>query len=369
MRNQNACIDGINSSIVKLKNKKGFIEAGFRKKTLVNSLVGINHENEYNYELEKINEITNALVKPDILTDLSTKRVKFRNTIWYKIANDTQYVSGSLPIYLVKPHNDHVDENELLDIMIEQMENGVGLVTIHPTANKEIFEKAKNRMVPITSRGGGIVIKDLIAKEFSEENVYLKILPQIIKYARKHNVALSIGATFRSANIFDCNDEAQKMEIDLQIALAKLIFQQGIGVIIESPGHASPKDIMKISSILKKAGFPVMPLGPIPTDIAAGMDHISSAIGATLMGLEGCANIIAAVTREEHTGGRPTIESTIESIKAAKIAAHIIDIHNINDTDMDMIVAEERAKNNTCIFGKGTKYCDRCEALCPLSIC
>ena len=208
----------------------------------------------------------------------------------------------------------------------------------------------------------------MIAKGFIEENVYIKILPQIISHARKHSVALSIGATFRSGNIFDCNDEAQRMEIELQIMLAKSISQQGVGVIIESPGHAKPRDIVEISLILRKAGFPVMPLGPIPTDIAVGMDHISSAIGATIMGLEGCANIIAAVTREEHTGGRPTIESIIESIQVSRIAAHIIDIHNINDVNNDMLVAQTRANSNTCVLGKNTKYCDRCQELCPLMI-
>jgi phosphomethylpyrimidine synthase len=368
MRKQNACIGELNNSVVKLKSKNGFIEAGPEKKTLINCLIGINDESECSYELEKLDKIINAVEKPDIITDLSTKRVRAIDTIWYKIANDTQYVAGSLPIYLTKFNNGHIDENELLDIIIEQMENGVGLITIHPTANKTIFDKARKRMLPITSRGGGIVIKDLIAKEFMEDNVYLKILPQIILHARRNNVALSIGATFRSGNIFDCNDEAQMMEIESQITLAKLISQHGVGVIIESPGHARPKDIIEISSVLKKAGFPVMPLGPIPTDIAVGMDHISSAIGAAIMGLNGCTNIIAVVTREEHTGGRPTVESIIEAIKIAKISAHIIDIHNIEDTDLDMIIAEDRAKTNTCIYGKLTKYCDRCKELCPLSI-
>lgn len=103
-----------------------------------------------------------------------------------------------------------------------------------------------------------------------------------------------------------------------------------------------------------------MPLGPIPTDIAVGMDHISSAIGATIMGLEGCAHILAGVTREEHTGGRPTINSTIESIRATQIAAHIIDIHNLNETAMDMEIARSRAEKNTCVVGE-TGCCNRCE--------
>lgn len=367
MCEKNACISGRNR-VAKLKFKNGFFEVGTGKRTLVNCLIGINNVSEYCYELEKLDKITTELEKPEIITDLSTKRFKVRDSIWYKVANFDQFVTATLPIYLVTNVEGRIDENELLDIIIEQMENGVGLITIHPTPNKNIFDKALGRKVPITSRGGGLVIKDLIARNFAGENVYLRILPQIISHARKNNVTLSIGAAFRSSNIFDCNDDAQRMEIESQIALGNSISRHGVDVIIESPGHARPKDIIAISEILKKSGFPVMPLGPIPTDAAIGMDHISAAIGAAIMGLEGCVNIISAVTREEHTGGRPSIESTIEAIKTARITAHIIDLNNNIDTNIDLGVVEERAKTNTCIAGKGTKYCDRCKELCPLSI-
>lgn len=354
--------------IVQLKSKTGYAEAGKGKKTLVNSLIGFNLEDEYEYEIKKLSCINNLIEKPDIITDLSTRKVRNTDALWHKVVNETRCIAATLPAYLVKTQNNIIDVSELLEIIIEQMENGVGLITIHPTATKEIFSESRKRMVPITSRGGGIVIKDLIAKEFKDENVYLKILPKVISHARKHGVVLSIGTTFRSGNIFDSNDKAQRMEIELQISLAKVISQDDVGVIIESPGHARPRDIKEISKVLRRAGFPVMPLGPIPTDVAVGMDHISSAIGATIMGLEGCAHILAAVTREEHTGGRPTIESTIESINATKIAAHIIDIHNNNDTDVDMRIAQSRAKSNTCVYGRGIEYCDRCKELCPLMI-
>lgn len=354
--------------IVKLKNNGKFEEVGYGKKTLVNCLIGFNDLSDYDYQIEKIIEITKMKERPDIISDLSTKRVKKSEAIWYKVINETPFISATLPIYLTKKKNELIDEGELLDIIIEQMENGVGLVTIHPTANRVLFEASKRRIVPVTSRGGGMVIKDLVARGFKEENVYLKILSQIISYAHKHKVVLSLGSTFRSGNIFDSNDEAQKMEIEAQIKLAKFISQQNVGVILESPGHARVSDIREISSVLREAGFPVMPLGPIPTDVAEGMDHISGAIGATIMGLEGCSNIIAAVTREEHTGGCPTIESTIEAIKTAKIAAHIIDIHSTNDINADLRVAKARATANTCVLDKATKYCDRCKGLCPLSI-
>ncbi|WP_235811067.1 phosphomethylpyrimidine synthase ThiC [Syntrophomonas wolfei] len=361
-------VNNHNKHIARLKKNDGFFEAGYGKRTLINSLIGFNDISDYEYEHKKIIRISSIKESPDILSDLSTKKVKRSKALWYKVIKDTPFVSATLPIYLANNKNGVIDQKDLLEIIVDQMECGVGLITIHPTANKEIYEEAKKRIVPITSRGGGIVIKDLVAKEFKDENVYLRILPQIISYARKYEVVLSIGTTFRSANIFDSNDKAQRMEIEKQISLAKLISQNNVGVIIESPGHARPNDIKRISSILKTEGFPIMPLGPIPTDIAIGMDHVSSAIGAVIMGLEGCANILATVTREEHTGGRPTIESTIESIKTARIAAHIIDIHNLNDTVMDMIIVQNRAKANTCVFGKNTENCERCKEFCPLSI-
>lgn len=354
--------------ITRLKKRNGFVKVGKNKRTLVNCLIGANELVDYEYEIKKIDSILNISEKPDIVSDLSTKRRKISESIWYKIVKDTPFVAATLPIYLVSKNSNKIDSSELLDIIIEQMENGVGMITIHPTANKQTFEYCKNRMIPITSRGGGIVIQDLILRDFLEDNVYLKILPEIIKYAQKHNVCISLGATFRSGNIFDSNDKAQIAEIKNQIELGKMISKSNVGVIIESPGHARPRDIIKISSLLKKEGFPIMPLGPIPTDIAIGMDHIAAAIGATIMGLEGCANIISTVTREEHTGGRPSIESTVESIRTAKIAAHIIDIHRMNDVDLDMSVANTRSISNTCIFGKETKYCDRCGELCPLRI-
>jgi phosphomethylpyrimidine synthase len=353
---------------VAIKNKFGFVEAGSSKKTLVNSLIGFNHKNEYDCELKKLNSIISLEDKPDIISDLSTIRVNTTETIWYKVANETQCVSATLPIYLVKTKNNKIDDNELLEIIIEQMEYGVGLITIHPTANKEIFNFSRKRLVPITSRGGGMVVKDLISNEFKDVNVYLRLLPKIIHYAQKYGVTLSIGTTFRSGNIFDTNDEAQNKEIELQITLAKLISQQNVGVIIEAPGHARPCDIKIISAILRSTGFPIMPLGPIPTETAVGMDHISGAIGATIMGLENCADILATVTREEHTGGRPTMEATIEAVKVAKVAAHIIDIHKIDDTAADMKITKSRVKSHSCVSGKITKYCDRCQELCPLMI-
>ncbi|MOA47559.1 Phosphomethylpyrimidine synthase [compost metagenome] len=109
-----------------------------------------------------------------------------------------------------------------------------------------------------------------------------------------------------------------------------------------------------------------MPLGPIPTDTAVGQDHISSAIGATLLGLERCAHILAAVTREEHTGGIPTVESTLEAVAAAKVAAHIIDLELLGEDQRDREIALARSQARTCLAMKKSHGCDRCARTCPL---
>ncbi|SHE81714.1 phosphomethylpyrimidine synthase [Desulforamulus putei DSM 12395] len=354
------------TSIVKLRFKNGWIEAGRKRKTLVAALIGANNEDCYKLQLRKIELLSSMLDGPDIISDLSIIRLRNKKPLWLQIIMETGCIAATVPVYVVRFGNRGISSDELLDICLEQMEQGVGIITIHPTPTKELFELSQKRLVPCTSRGGGIVLQDAAIKGWKQDNVYLTILPELISAAKKYGTVISIGTTFRSANIFDSNDEAQQKEIRFQLDLAKKIAKDGVGVIIESPGHARPEDIKKIASILREGNFPVMPLGPIPTDIAIGMDHVSAAIGATLLGLEGCAHILAAVTREEHTGGTPTIESTIEAVKAARIAAHIIDIHILKDDAVDLEIAKYRGEHSTCIFGQRTKGCERCGGACPL---
>jgi phosphomethylpyrimidine synthase len=109
-----------------------------------------------------------------------------------------------------------------------------------------------------------------------------------------------------------------------------------------------------------------MPLGPIPTDAAIGEDHVAAAIGATLFGLQGCGNILAAVTREEHTGGIPSVKSTLEAVRASRVAAHIIDLALLEDVATDSRIAGERANSRTCVVGKRSRGCSRCGKACPL---
>jgi phosphomethylpyrimidine synthase len=338
------------------------LTAGAGEYTRVMALIGMSCTSGYDAQVKKIDSLAMLSEKPDIIADLSI--VNSPRPLWQHTL-EAGCLAAALPIYTAKRRDGRIDPGELLDITLQQMEAGVGLLTIHPTPTHDLIKAARTRMVPWTSRGGGLVIEDLLASHVAD-NVYVRILPEIVGGALRYGTVLSIGASFRSANIFDALDEAQQAEIDAQLALAAEIAEAGVGVVIESPGHARPADIQACSRRLAKSGFPIMPLGPIPTDAAIGFDHVAAAIGATLMGIEGAAHILAAVTREEHTGGIPTLDSTIEAVRAARVAAHVIDIHQIDATELDARIVEQRVKHHTCIAGKQTAGCSRCGATCPL---
>ena len=208
------------------------------------------------------------------------------------------------------------------------------------------------------------MIADLVASGRSQ-NAYLDILPDLASVARAHGAAISIGATFRSATVLDADDAAQREEIKFQTELATELRGEGCTVILEGPATPYLRH-REIRSANAAGQLSSMPLGPIPTDLAIGQDHVSAAIGATLMGLAGAAHILAAVTREEHTGGVPRLGSTVEALEAARVAAHVIDLHRLGTTPEDRRVVAARAKFRTCVAGRNVPGCSRCGDACPL---
>jgi phosphomethylpyrimidine synthase len=147
---------------------------------------------------------------------------------------------------------------------------------------------------------------------------------------------------------------------------------------MEGMGHAPLHKISEYTKLIKQVhDIPVMPLGPITTDAAVGEDHISSAIGAAFMGYLGGADLINSVTREEHTGGVPTFEAILEGLRAARIAAHSVNITRYPKLDrLEQNTSEVRGENYTCVvegglFQQSTRLrfsmgCSRCGDLCPL---
>ncbi|TPJ27154.1 thiamine biosynthesis protein ThiC [Mesorhizobium sp. B2-8-3] len=351
------------AALARIPGPNGTVVVGDTEPVRVMALVGTTSRRDEGLESEKIFRLAAHPHRPDIVADLSIRPSP--KPLWRRIV-ETGLPAATLPIYTAPSVSDRLDRKALLDRAVEQMEGGVGMITVHPTATKAIVAIARqDRGLPWTSRGGGLIIRDLLAGT-SAENAYLAILPDLISLAKRLGVTISIGATFRSATVLDADDRAQRMELRMQADLAAQLLAEGCSVVIEGPGHAAPGAIRSLARQMRQAGCPVMPLGPIPTDLAVGYDHVSAAIGATLLGLEGAAHILAAVTREEHTGGVPSIASTLEAIDTARVAAHVINLQRLGAGSEEKAVARARSENRTCVAGRTQHGCSRCGHACPL---
>jgi len=361
---------------VLLKGSSRNIAAGGKFLVKVNTSIGLNNSQSLEGELNKIAQLSSVGYRPDTLMDLSKIRSE---TPLYKYAIDTfGGPVGTLPHYLCFDHKYGLNLELLMHEIETQAQAGVAFMTLHLTPRRNLYERAKAiRLTPTTSRGGGIILKDMYINN-RDESLLSLYLNDILAIFKKYGIALSIGTTFRPATTVDALDEIQLEEIKLQneyISIAKSI---GVQVLMEGIGHAPLHKISEYTKLIKSVhDIPVMPLGPITTDAAVGEDHISSAIGAAFMGYIGGADIINSITREEHTGGVPTFDSILEGLRSARIAAHSVNITRYPKLDQfEQDTSETRARNYTCVvegglFQDSTRLrfsmgCSRCGELCPL---
>lgn len=352
----------INGNII---TNKG-ISIGRNSETLLNVLLGFNSPDTQNEEYYKLNLLAEKKCEINVITDLSLYNVPLKDKLWKRVIDETDFISGTVPVYLADAKNFSIDSQHLLEIIEQQSEEGVGIITIHPTASIELINMSKNRLIPFTSRGGGIVIRDLLLSK-RIDNVYIQILHSIIKTAKENGTIISIGSSFRSASIIDAFDITYQEELKKQLEIADYLTKNGVQVIIETPGHADPRSLFAICGILKQKKFPIMPLGPIPTDIASNEDDTAAVIGATLMGTNNCADILSIITKDEHLGGIPSFESLLSAINKYEIAKHIIDLYKLGCKEKDYIASQKRSINKSCLIKKD-KHCSRCEDVCPLRI-
>jgi len=340
------------------------ISIGSNSKTILNLLLGYNSEKEIKNEIVKMSTFSDKLYEIDIITDLSIYRAKNGERLWERIIFETRCMAGTVPVYLSLDKNNLIDVNLLKENIFEQCEKGVSIITIHPTPTHELINSSQKRLIKWTSRGGGVIINDLIKKE-KQENAYINILDEIIKKCCKHNTIISIGSSFRTATIIDAMDHTYVKELNMQLEIASYIEKKGCSVIIETPGHADPASIKGIGDILNKNNFPIMPLGPLPTDIAFEQDDTAAVIGAVLMGVQNCADILSIITNQEHLGKKPTVNAIKQAILKYKVAKHIIDINKLGNKNIDFQISSERNKRNSCSIKNNIK-CVRCGIICPL---
>jgi phosphomethylpyrimidine synthase len=262
----------------------------------------------------------------DTVMDLSTGRNIHNTREW--IIRNAPVPIGTVPIYqaLEKVHGDPVklDWECYKDTLIEQCEQGVDYFTIHAGVRLGYIHLTANRVTGIVSRGGSIMAKWCLSRH--KESFLYERFDEICDIMRKYDVSFSLGDGLRPGSIADANDRAQFAELETLGELTKIAWDKGCQVMIEGPGHVPMHKIkINVEKQLKECGeAPFYTLGPLTTDIAPGYDHITSAIGAAMIGWFGTA-MLCYVTPKEHLG-LPDRDDVKEGVIAYKIAAHASDL-------------------------------------------
>lgn len=234
---------------------------------------------------------------------------------------------GTVPMYEILKEAKEVTNitNELiLEILEKQAKQGVSYFTIHAGFLREFLPLIKKRKMGIVSRGGSLSASYM--SKLNRQNPFYEIFDEILEICARYDVSLSLGDGLRPGCLFDATDEAQLSELKVLGELTLRAWEKDVQVMIEGPGHVPLNQIeynMKIEQELCHDA-PFYVLGPLVSDIGAGYDHITSAIGGTMAAYHG-ASMLCYVTQKEHLG-LPNENDVREGIVAHKIAAHAADV-------------------------------------------
>ena len=262
----------------------------------------------------------------DTVMDLSTGRNIHNTREW--ILRNSPVPIGTVPIYqaLEKVNGDPVklDWEVYKDTLQEQCEQGVDYFTIHAGVRLGYIHLTADRVTGIVSRGGSIMAKWCLAHH--KESFLYERFDEICDLMRKYDVSFSLGDGLRPGSIADANDKAQFSELETLGELTKVAWDKGCQVMIEGPGHVPMQKIkINVDKQLKECGeAPFYTLGPLTTDIAPGYDHITSGIGAAMIGWFG-TSMLCYVTPKEHLG-LPNRDDVKVGVITYKISAHASDL-------------------------------------------
>jgi len=262
----------------------------------------------------------------DTVMDLSTGTDIHNIREW--IIRNSPVPIGTVPIYQALEKCRGIAEDltwEIFrDTLIEQAEQGVSYWTIHAGLLLEHVPLTVNRVTGIVSRGGSIMAKWCL--HYHKQSFLWEHFDDICDIAKQYDVAISLGDGLRPGSIADANDEAQFAELRALGVLQKKCMQHDVQCFIEGPGHVPMHKIKENMDLQLEVcdEAPFYTLGPLVTDIAAGHDHLASAIGAAMIGWYGCA-MLCYVTPKEHLG-LPNRDDVKEGVMAYKVAAHSADL-------------------------------------------
>ena len=297
---------------------------GIESKCKINANIGNSATtSNIDEELEKLRY--SVKFGADTVMDLSTGGdiPEIRKAI---IANSPVPI-GTVPIYEALSRVRRVEDlniNVMLDVIEEQAQQGVDYMTIHAGVLVQYVPLAAKRITGIVSRGGAILAEWMVKNH--RQNLLYENFEAICRIFQKYDVSFSLGDGLRPGCIADASDDAQFSELKTLGELTTKAWEYDVQVMIEGPGHI-PLDQIEMQVIKEREmchDAPFYTLGPLVTDIAPGYDHITSAIGAALIGWHG-ASMLCYVTPKEHLG-LPNREDVKQGIIAYKIAAHAADI-------------------------------------------
>lgn len=309
------------------------IGEGFKIK--INTNIGAStEENDIKDEVEKLKTAVRA--GTDTIMDLSVGN-NLKN-VRKNILQECPVPLGTVPIYEIaaeaeknKGSFERMTFDDILTVLNEQAREGIDFFTIHAGILKKALTviQRKKRLGGIVSRGGAILTRWMYVNK--KENPFYENFDKILQLAKQYNITISLGDALRPGAIADSSDKLQLSELYVLGELVKKCRKKNVQVMVEGPGHLRLDEIAMNMSLEKKIcdKAPFYVLGPLPTDIAAGYDHITSAIGGAVAALHG-ADFLCVVTPAEHLR-HPSVEDIKEGVIASKIAAHSVDILRFKD--------------------------------------
>jgi phosphomethylpyrimidine synthase len=253
---------------------------------------------------------------------------------------------GTVPIYQAAAMVDRAEDltaDLLLSVIERQAQQGVDYMTVHCGLLRRHLPLARQRLMGIVSRGGGLLAKWMA--HHGRENPLYERFDDVLAIARRYDVTLSLGDGLRPGCLADASDPAQFAELDTLGELTQRAWAKDVQVMIEGPGHV-PLDQIEMNVRREKEvchGAPFYTLGPLVTDIAPGYDHITSAIGGALIAWHG-ADMLCYVTPKEHLG-LPDLDDVRIGVVAHKLAAHAADVARRRPGARDRDDAMARARS------------------------
>ncbi len=354
-RSENASVDRIRELIAEgkivipnnLNRKARIVGIGKGLRTKVNASIGTSSDIvDLKAEVEKARAAEDA--GADTLMELSVGGDL--DAIRKEVLQSTALSVGSVPLYqafkeAIERYHDpnKLTEELLFDVIERQCADGISFMAVHCGINRLTIERLNRqgyRYGGLVSRGGSYMVGWMLKN--NRENPLYEKFDRVVEILKKHDCVLSLGNGLRAGAVHDSLDRAQVQELLINCELAEAGLEMGCQMMCEGPGHLPLDDIEANVKLQKRMSndAPFYVLGPLTTDIAAGYDHISAAIGAAEAARYG-ADLICYVTPAEHLA-LPDRDDVVEGVRAARVAAHAGDMVKLGRKERDMAMSKAR---------------------------